>query len=67
MTQVRIRSEYDADARVLGDVPFDQLSSVIPTIGRWGLSTDGEVIDTDGLCAQFRYDDDGCYFEVAFS
>jgi hypothetical protein len=66
MTQVRLRHEDEGSAKLLGDVPFDQLDSVIPTIKSWGLYAE-DIVDTDGLFAQFVYGDDGAYFEVAFS
>lgn len=66
MTEVRLRHEDDGKAKTLGDVPFSDVDSVIPRIKEWGLYAD-EFIDVDGLCGQFRYDESGAYFEVAFS
>jgi len=66
MTDIRFRTA-DGVAVKVGDVPFDQLDSVIPTLKAWGVSDrDGTLLDTDGLSAQFVYDDERgeFFFEV---
>ncbi|WP_353107795.1 hypothetical protein [Gordonia sp. (in: high G+C Gram-positive bacteria)] len=66
MTEIRIRHELDLQAPVLGDIPLDQIDTVIPTIKRWGLTGDDGNINPDRLSGVFRYDAEGneAYFEV---
>jgi hypothetical protein len=63
MTAIRIRHEDDTEARHLGDVPFADLDTVIPTIRTWGV--DGEEYEMSG---QFRYPEVGdAFFEVVLN
>lgn len=66
MTEVRIRGEYDTDGQSIGNVPFDQLDTVIPFIKSWGLYA-GSDVDVADLCGQFVYAEGGAFFEVIFS
>lgn len=66
MTEIRIRHELAGRGAVLGDVPLDQIDTVIPTIRRWGLyDADGDV-QPGRLSGEFRYDADEeeAFFEV---
>ena len=68
MTEVRLRHELDVASKPLGDVPFGQIETVIPTLKQWGLTTSNDAdVDADGLYGQFRHDESGAYFEVVFS
>lgn len=65
MTAVRLRHEYDTASRYLGDVPFSELATVIPTLSSWSVSMDGE--EADSFSAQFVYpveENANAYFEV---
>ena len=66
MTQIRIRHELDAKAQILGDVPLDQIDTVIPTIQSWGITTPYSDYP-EGMFGQFVYTDTGAYFEVVVS
>jgi hypothetical protein len=63
VTEVRIRHATDANSRHLGDVPFSELDTVIPTLHRWGVADYDGMVDFIG---QFTYDDQTqtAYFEV---
>jgi hypothetical protein len=68
MTEVRLYDSTEGGFTSLGDVPFNALDSVIPSIRQWGLAreTGSRFIDTDTLSGNFRVDDTGAYFEVTF-
>lgn len=62
MTEVRVRHVDDPHESSLGDVPFEDIESVIPTLKRWGVYA-GEQYE-DGMSGQFTVDESGAYFEV---
>lgn len=66
MTAVRLRNTMSGESHVLGDVPFGRIDSVILALKHWGLDNNGEFVDTDGICGQFKFDENGAYFLVDF-
>lgn len=65
MVEVRIRTNYDATAKHLGEVPFDRasLDGVIPLINSWGLRSEMSDGNAD-LVGQFVLDETGAFFEI---
>ncbi|WP_411815677.1 hypothetical protein [Gordonia sp. SND2] len=66
MTEIRIRHEFAKRGAVLGDVPLDEIDTVIPIISRWGLYDDEGNVDPSRLSGQFWYsaDANAACFEV---
>ena len=65
--EVRIRHANDTEARVLADIPFrpDVIASVIPTLGSWGVITEGAgPFEEKEMVGQFVDDGTKAYFEV---
>jgi hypothetical protein len=65
VTAVRVRHENDVDSRYLGDVPFGDLATVIPSLFSWSMSLDGE--EAGSFSGQFVYPLEpraDAYFEV---
>lgn len=62
MIEVRIRQESDSESLRLGEIPFDKLDTVIPTIKEWGITTPSS--DYPEMFGQFVYGEISAYFEV---
>lgn len=60
--EVRLRHVDSTKAVRLGDVPFDRLDTVLPTLTGWGVTVDGDDYPT--MLAQFVVTDTAAYFEV---
>ena len=71
MTEVRIRHEYDENAKLLGEVPLtlEALDRIIPLLNRWGVSDeDGNSYDEEAsLYGQFRVTPSEAYFEIVLT
>lgn len=66
MVEIRVRHEGEIRARRLGEVAFDQLETVIPTIDAWGIVGE-DFPDDPQFAGQFVLDVDAAYFEVVVS
>lgn len=67
MTEVRIRHIDEINGASLGDVPFADLDTVIPTLKSWGVNISGDgLVNNDDLTGSFEYDTrtDEAFFEV---
>lgn len=71
MIEIRIRHQDDWRSVRLMDWPSGGLDDVIPTLLRWGVSSDNS--DGDSVCGtgndhllsgQFRHDGPAAYFEI---
>lgn len=52
MTGIEFRTD---DGNVtMGDVPFLGMDGVVPMLSRWGVSLDGDMVDTGSLSAGFE-------------
>jgi len=64
MTEVRVRHAEEYITASLGDVPFLELERVIPLLRRNGIVFNGDCLDGDDFCGEFKFDHTGIYFEV---
>lgn len=65
--EIRIRHATDSEARVLADIPFrpDVINTIIPTLGSWGVITEGSgPFSEESMTGQFVDDGTKAYFEV---
>lgn len=64
--EIRIRAASQAEAVVLGDIPFrpEVIDAVIPTITAWGGYIGDEEINNSNVVGQFMDDGLKAYFEV---
>lgn len=65
-TQVKIRADWETDAKPLGEVEFDKIDDVIRKVLSWGIA-DYEALGEDDLFGQFVVNDREAYFEIVIA